>query len=53
MAEKYLTLPELSAQQVNRFWKKVKIMPSGCWEWQANKTHRGTDNFMLKDLPEK
>lgn len=24
-----------------RFWRKVKFMPSGCWEWQASRTKHG------------
>lgn len=30
------SIPQLNAKQVKRFWKKVKIQPSGCWEWQAS-----------------
>ncbi len=33
MPVKYFKLPELSTQEVNRFWNKVKIQPDGCWEW--------------------
>lgn len=49
MTKKYLKLPELSFQDVERFWKKVKIQPNGCWEWQATKTRAGYGNFFLMD----
>jgi len=45
MAGKYLVLPVLSAKDVNRFWKKVKIQTNGCWEWQAGKARRGYGQF--------
>ena len=34
-------IPQLTATQVDRFWAKVKIQPSGCWEWQASLDGRG------------
>src|SRR3954464_11133327 len=42
MAATYTKLPDLSAQIVNRFWSKVKILPSGCWEWQAAHVRYGS-----------
>lgn len=29
------TLTPFTSQQVQRFWNKVLIQPSGCWEWQG------------------
>ena len=34
-------IPQLTKEQVDRFWAKVKIQPSGCWEWQASLDGRG------------
>lgn len=28
-----------------RFWSKVKRIPNGCWEWQANKNNKGYGLF--------
>ena len=32
---------------LERFWSKVKIMESGCWEWQAGLTKAGYGEFQL------
>lgn len=33
----FLTLPQLSEKQINRFWQRVGITanPDKCWEWQG------------------
>lgn len=36
MSAVYNTFETLSAQQITKFWSKVKIQPSGCWEWQGS-----------------
>lgn len=41
MAAKYSTIPDLTAQQVAKFWANVAAMPSGCWEWQGYLTASG------------
>jgi HNH endonuclease len=28
-----------------RFWRKVKFMPSGCWEWQGHRQKKGYGTF--------
>lgn len=48
MPIKYSKLPELSAQQVNKFWSKVKMQPSGCWEWQGQKSKSGYGRSTLR-----
>ncbi len=35
MAVQYNTIPALTAQQVTKFWKRVKRHSNGCWEWQG------------------
>ncbi len=36
MPIKHRILPALSRKVVDRFWSKVKMQPSGCWEWQPS-----------------
>ena len=33
---KALEIPELSADEKQRFWGKVEKRPDGCWEWTGN-----------------
>lgn len=36
MATVHTTLPQLSEQEIKRFWSKVQIQsPDQCWEWQS------------------
>lgn len=30
---KTLEIPELSAEEKQRFWDKVEKRPDGCWQW--------------------
>lgn len=48
MAIKSIPLPTFA--QSNRFWKQVKMQPSGCWEWQGykNRKHYGTFGMNFK-----
>lgn len=34
----------------DRFMEKVKLMPSGCWEWQASKKKKGYGRFKVQDF---
>lgn len=34
--------------EVERFWRKVKIVDSGCWEWQAGLQSEGYGMFGLE-----
>lgn len=34
-------IPNLTEKDLKRFWSKVKICESGCWEWQASKNQDG------------
>lgn len=36
-----------------RFWAKVKKMPTGCWEWQGVKYRNGYGNFWEPTLDRK
>ena len=33
-----------------RFWAKVCVMPSGCWEWTARRDHNGYGRFRIGSL---
>lgn len=41
-------IPELTTKDVARFWSKVAIRESGCWEWTAPLHKRGYANFFLQ-----
>ncbi len=41
-------IPELTKKDVARFWGKVAIRESGCWEWTAPLHKRGYANFCLQ-----
>lgn len=41
MPTNHHTMPELKTIHVKRFWEKVAIRPSGCWEWTACVSHNG------------
>lgn len=43
-----LKIPQLTKELVDRFWAKVKMLPSGCWEWQAGKKNSGYGGFQIK-----
>lgn len=46
-----IKIPQLTRRTVDRFWKKVKALPSGCWEWQSRKGSYGAfsiDNRKFK-----
>ena len=48
-----LKLPQLTRRDVDRFWKKVKMLSNGCWEWQAaTKKKRGEGHaiFSFKNV---
>lgn len=46
MAKPNLTPPNLTEQDIQRFWSKVHIAaPDECWEWQAATTSSGYGNF--------
>lgn len=34
-----------------RFWSKVKVAESGCWEWQAGKLPQGYGQFAIGNHP--
>ena len=40
-------LPDISADDAKRFWRKVRPMASGCWEWQGGKGSKGYGKFWL------
>lgn len=42
-----LIIPDLTSKQVDRFWSKVAMMPSGCWEWVVPLHKRGYANFSI------
>lgn len=29
------TIPEMTPEQVDRFWSRFAVTESGCWEWQG------------------
>lgn len=33
--QEYLIVDHLSIKDITRIFRKVKVMPSGCWEWQG------------------
>ena len=37
----------LKPRQILRFWKWVKKLPNGCWEWQASITTSGYGRFAV------
>ena len=50
MPRPYRTIPPLSAQDILRFWSKVRIRgPYDCWEWQGYRTPQGYGQFHLWD----
>lgn len=42
----FLKIPQLTKKIVDRFWKKVKILPSGCWVWRRASIHRYPSFFI-------
>lgn len=50
MPVNYLTIPPLTPQDIERFWRKVhKGSPDECWPWQACKLPKGYGMFVLRD----
>lgn len=42
-------VPEMTPEQIDRFWAKVNIGgPDECWEWTAGVTRNGYGQFNLK-----
>lgn len=41
-------IPQLTRKDVDRFWEKVQILPSGCWEWQAGRTDENYGQFRIR-----
>ena len=39
---------ELTARELERFWKKVRKLPNGCWEWTGNLDRWGYGFFWLR-----
>src|SRR5437773_859033 len=49
MARTYRKLPELTEQDIQRFWGKVQITgPNECWPWTARCLPRGYGQFSVK-----
>ena len=42
------TIPELSQQDKDRFWSKVKKLPNGCYEWIIGKDKDGYGRFKIQ-----
>jgi hypothetical protein len=48
----YITVPRKPAVRIPpevRFWKYVKKLPSGCWEWQGTRNRQGYGVLRLPD----
>lgn len=49
MAKPHRKLPELSAQDIERFWSKIQVGPSTeCWPWLGAKDEDGYALFKIK-----
>lgn len=44
-------LIDMTKQDIDRFWSKVRKCRNGCWEWQGWKTKRGYGHFNFKGRP--
>jgi integrase len=54
MSREHLTVPELTAEEVARFWSKVSREDpdgNGCWPWQGLRSPAGYGRFKVRGLP--
>lgn len=43
-----ISLPDLTAKDINRFWAKIdKSIPEGCWLWKGGISSRGYGRFKI------
>lgn len=41
-------IPQLTVEDVERFWSKVRVSPSGCWEWTGGRNSSGYGGFQCQ-----
>lgn len=46
----YMDEQPFSKRTINRFWSKVRILLSGCWEWQGSFHNGGYGHFSVRDF---
>jgi hypothetical protein len=52
MPVKYLKLPKLTPQEIQRFWLKIDVRESDeCWPWNAARGRRGYGSFAVRSYP--